>query len=98
VSELIPHRAEIDPKYQFLCDAPVQDDQGNSTIVRFSRKNKEQYVMSEQDGKATGWTAHFQEGKWVISKPEAKSTAKKKTVKKKAAKKKSTKKATKKAS
>jgi DNA topoisomerase-1 len=97
VSELIPHRDEIDPKYQYLCDAPVKDDQGNPTIVRFSRKNKEQYVMTEQDGKATGWTAHYQNGKWVSSKPEAKSPAKKKAVKK-AAKKKSVKKANKKAS
>jgi DNA topoisomerase-1 len=103
VSELIPHREEIDPKYQYLCDAPVQDNEGNPAVVRFSRKNKEQYVMSEKDGKATGWSAHYQDGKWVISKPEVKSTVKKKTtkkksVKKKAAKKKSTaKKGTKKA-
>jgi DNA topoisomerase-1 len=103
VSELIPHREEIDPKYQYLCDAPVQDDEGNPAVVRFSRKNKEQYVMTEKDGKATGWTAHYQNGKWVTHKPEAKTPVKKKAVKKKTAKKKSTakksaKKATKKAS
>ena len=26
-------------------------------MVRFSRKTKEQYVMTEVNGKATGWTA-----------------------------------------
>jgi len=32
--------------------------------VRFSRKTKEQYVMSEIDGKATGWKAFYRNGKW----------------------------------
>lgn len=99
VSELIPHREEIDPKYQYLCDAPTVDPQGNPAIVRFSRKSKEQYVMSEYDGKATGWTAHYQNGKWLTSQPEGGGSAAKKTMKKKAAKKKSAKKvSTKKAS
>ncbi|MGL5392677.1 MAG: hypothetical protein ACRDA8_15110, partial [Shewanella sp.] len=29
------------------------------------RKTKEQYVATEVDGKATGWSAHFVDGKWV---------------------------------
>jgi DNA topoisomerase-1 len=93
VKELIPHRDEIDPKYQYLCDAPQEDDKGNPTVVRFSRKNKEQYIMTEENGKATGWTAHYVDGKWNVSKPEVKKkAAKKKTAKKKkAAKKKSAK-------
>ena len=93
VSELIPHKKEIDPKYQYLCDAPVEDDQGNPVVVRFSRKNKEQYVMTEVDGKATGWTGHYTNGKWVISEAEQK-VAKKKMAKKKAARKKTAKKKT----
>lgn len=85
VSELLPHREELDPKYDFLCDAPVKDDKGNPSKIRFSRKNKEQYVMTEdKDGKATGWSAHFISGKWIAEKP----APKKKTVKKAAAKKK----------
>jgi DNA topoisomerase-1 len=98
VAELIPHRAEIDPKYQYLCDAPLKDDKGNPTVVRFSRKNKEQYIMTEVDGKATGWTGHYDNGKWSITaakkKVVKKKVAKKKTAKKKAAKKKSVKKKT----
>ena len=64
VSELIPHRDEIDPKYHYLLDAPQQDGEGNPAIIRYSRKTKEQYVMSEVEGKATGWRAYFADGKW----------------------------------
>ncbi|SDX43369.1 type I DNA topoisomerase [Marinobacter mobilis] len=65
VSELLPHKDEIDPKYAFLMKAPVKDPDGNPAVVRYSRKTKEQYVMSEKDGKASGWTAYYQGGKWV---------------------------------
>ncbi len=64
VSELIPHRDEIDPKYHFLLSAPLKDPDGNPAIIRFSRKSKEQYVMSEVDKKATGWQAYYVDGKW----------------------------------
>ncbi len=65
VEELLPHKDEIDPKHHYLLEAPVEDPDGNKAIIRFSRKNKEQYVMSEKDGKPTGWQAHFQNGKWI---------------------------------
>jgi DNA topoisomerase-1 len=55
----------LDPKYHFILDAPLTDDASNRTQVRFSRKTKEQYVMTEIDGKATGWKAFFDKGKWV---------------------------------
>jgi DNA topoisomerase-1 len=74
VSELLPHQDEIDSKYSFLFSAPVKDSKGNPSIVRFSRKTKEQYVMTEEKGKATGWTAHFQDGKWVETQPKPKKT------------------------
>jgi DNA topoisomerase-1 len=87
VKELVPHKSELDPKHLYLCDAPLEDDKGNDTLIRFSRKNKEQYVMTEdKDGKATGWTGHYIGKAWVVS------AAPKKTVKKKAAKKKTAKK------
>lgn len=65
VRELIPHRDQIDPKYSFLMDAPQADPQGNPAIIRFSRKNKEHYVMSEQGGKPTGWAAYYKGGRWT---------------------------------
>jgi DNA topoisomerase-1 len=64
VDELLPHKDEIDPKYDFLFSAPTEDGEGNRTQVRFSRKTKEQYVMTEKDGKATGWKAWHRDGKW----------------------------------
>jgi len=91
VDEVIPHQAELDPKYQFLLDAPVADDAANRSQIRFSRKTKEQYVMTEIDGKATGWKAFFNNGAWVAEgsgkpapkkKPKAKVKTKRKPVKK----------------
>lgn len=78
VAELLPHQAEIDPKYGFLFDAPVNDPDGNPAQVRFSRKTKEQYVMSEKDGKATGWKAWFRDGKWQEDQSAGRSRARKK--------------------
>ena len=66
VDELLPHQEAIDPKYAFLFSAPVSDPEGNRAQVRFSRKTKEQYVMTEVDGKATGWKAFYRKGKWQV--------------------------------
>ncbi|MGI1670971.1 MAG: type I DNA topoisomerase [Neptuniibacter sp.] len=65
VVELLPHQKEIDPKYEFLFSAPKEDSEGNPTIVRYSRKTKEQYVMTEVNGKASGWRAFYKDGSWV---------------------------------
>ncbi|MDC8831284.1 type I DNA topoisomerase [Alteromonas gilva] len=65
VEELARFRDRISPKFYYLADAPQTDSNGNPAIVRFSRKTKQQYVMSEDDkGKATGWSAWYQDGKW----------------------------------
>jgi DNA topoisomerase-1 len=100
VAEILPHKNEIDPKYNFLFSAPVADNDGVATLIRFSRKTQEQYVQSEVDGKATGWKAFYDNGKWTISTKPLKTPAKKLAVKKTAKKvtKKSTKKAVKKIS
>ena len=57
IIELLPHKDEIDPKYKFLFSAPTHDPDGNPAVVRYSRKNKEQYVQTEIDGKPSGWRA-----------------------------------------
>jgi DNA topoisomerase-1 len=75
VDEILPHKDEIDPKYKFLFSAPVSDDDGNRSQIRYSRKTKEQYVMTEVDGKASGWKALYRNGKWVV---EQKASRKKK--------------------
>jgi DNA topoisomerase I len=64
----LPYKKQIDPKYHFLLSAPVKDSEGNPAIIRFSRKTKEQYVQSEVNGKATGWKAFYQNGKWHVGK------------------------------
>nr|MBP6723867.1 topoisomerase DNA-binding C4 zinc finger domain-containing protein [Halioglobus sp.] len=66
VDELLAHRDAIDPKYDFLFSAPRTDPDKNRAQVRFSRKSKEQYVMTEVDGKATGWKAFYRNGKWQV--------------------------------
>ena len=74
VEELARFRDRISPKFYYLADAPKTDPDGNPAIVRFSRKTKQQYVMTEDaKGKATGWSAWYQDGKW-----QAKDTKKKK--------------------
>ncbi len=69
VSELKPHAAELDPKYRYLLEAPETDPEGRPAVVRFSRKAGEQYVTSEENGKATRWRAVYRDGRWV--EPEA---------------------------
>jgi len=94
VAEILPHKDEIDPKYTFLFDAPVADDDGLPTVIRYSRKTKEIYVQSEEDGKATGWKSFYEGGQWVVTgtKTVKRKSTKKKKAKKKAGRKKVTKK------
>ncbi len=68
VEELYRFRDRLPEKLRYLADAPQQDPEGNKTVVRFSRKTKQQYVAAEKDGKATGWSAFFVDGKWVEGK------------------------------
>jgi len=66
VLELIPHKAEIDPKYHYLLTAPKHDPDGVPAVIRYSRKTKEQYVQSEIEGKPSGWKAFYDGKKWQI--------------------------------
>ncbi|ANE77332.1 type I DNA topoisomerase [Dickeya solani] len=67
VEELARFRDRLPEKLRYLAEAPVADPEGNKTLVRFSRKTKQQYVSSEKEGKATGWSAFYVDGKWVES-------------------------------
>jgi DNA topoisomerase-1 len=82
VTEILPHKDEIDPKHRYLFDAPIADEDGNPTIIRYARKTKEVYVQTEIDKKATGWKAFYNNGKWEIIKPEARAAKKAKAPKK----------------
>ncbi|MGC9404217.1 MULTISPECIES: type I DNA topoisomerase [Vibrio] len=67
VSELVRFKDRLSPKFTYLADAPTEDPDGLPTVVRFSRKTKENYVRSEIDGKPSGWTGMFVDGKWEIT-------------------------------
>ncbi|NOY57410.1 MAG: DNA topoisomerase I subunit omega, partial [Calditrichaeota bacterium] len=64
VEDLARHRDELDPKFHYLADAPLVDPDGNKSVIRFKRKEKKQYLMTEKEGKATGWEAYFENGIW----------------------------------
>ncbi|WWP01162.1 MAG: type I DNA topoisomerase [Candidatus Dasytiphilus stammeri] len=64
VEELKIFRERLPEKYDYLADAPLTDEKGNKCVICFSRKTKQHFVLSEQEGKATGWTAYFIDGKW----------------------------------
>ena len=105
VVELVKYKDKISPKFYYLAQAPAYDDEGNETVVRFSRKTKKQYITSLKDDKPTSFVAFYNEEtqKWEVqesatkSTKTTKSTAKKTSTKKTTAKKATTKKATSKA-
>lgn len=80
VSELKRFRDRLSPKFYYLADAPATDPDGNPTEVRFSRKMKVQYLISQKDGKPTKWCAFFhpENNTWVsaVSKETSKTTRK----------------------
>jgi DNA topoisomerase-1 len=65
IEELKSVGDKLDPKHQYLLQAPVADKEGNKSVLRFSRKSREQFVVTEKDGKPTGWQAFFRNDKWV---------------------------------
>ncbi|KXI23757.1 type I DNA topoisomerase [Photobacterium sanguinicancri] len=67
VEELVRFKDRLSPKFTYLTDAPTEDPDGRPTVVRFSRKTKENYVRSEVDGKPSGWTGLYIGGKWEIT-------------------------------
>ncbi|SUC09796.1 DNA topoisomerase I [Pasteurella canis] len=65
VSELALYRDRLPDKLRYLADAPQQDPEGNEAIIRFSRKEKRQYVTSEKNGKATKWIVDYINDQWI---------------------------------
>ena len=67
VEDLARHRGELAEKYRYLADAPLEDPDGNTVAVHFSRKQREHYLIGVMDGKPSGWAAHFRDGHWEAS-------------------------------
>ena len=88
VREVASVADQLDPKHRYLATAPTEDSSGHPVQIRYSRKTREQYVMTESDGKATGWKAFYRNGAWETME---KAVTVRKTIRKKskAAKKKS---------
>ncbi|HCH0717753.1 TPA: type I DNA topoisomerase [Vibrio parahaemolyticus] len=75
VSELARFEARLPEKFKYLTTAPQEDPDGRPAVVRFSRKTKENYVRSEDDGKPSGWTALYVDGKWEVTDKRKKAKA-----------------------
>ncbi len=65
VSEIRAIKDKLPAKFHYLTTAPLTDDDGNPTILRWSRKAGEQYVGSEKNGKATKFAQVYKKGRWV---------------------------------
>ncbi len=65
LAELREIKDKMDDKFQYLFNGPDEDPDGNPTILRWSRKKKEQYIGSEKNGKASRWGVYWRKGEWV---------------------------------
>lgn len=67
LAELRGVQSQMEDKFQYLFTAPDTDPDDNPTILRWSRKNQEQYIGSENSktGKATKFTLVYRQGKWI---------------------------------
>ncbi|WP_395496475.1 type I DNA topoisomerase [Arsenophonus endosymbiont of Lipoptena cervi] len=65
VEELVRFKDRLPDKFIYLTLAPTIDPYGNKTVVRFSRKTKQQYISSAKNGKSTGWSAFYIDNKWI---------------------------------
>ena len=75
VAELARFEERLPEKFKYLATAPQEDPDGRPAVVRFSRKTKENYVRSEENGKPSGWTALFVDGKWEVTDKRKKAKA-----------------------
>ncbi len=73
IEELLTVKDKLPDKFKYLLSAPMKDPEGHKVIIRYSRKSKQQYVMSENEvGKATGWSAYYEGGVWVAREKKSK--------------------------
>ncbi|MDH5434765.1 MAG: DNA topoisomerase, partial [Gammaproteobacteria bacterium] len=72
VEEILLVKDQLDPKFEYLTKAPVADPEGNKTVIKFSRKTKEQYVTGDVNGKSSGWSAFYNNGQWQAAEKASK--------------------------
>ncbi len=83
VDEIIPVKKQLVEKHQYVTTAPIEDKEGNRAKLKFSRKEGRHYVITEKNGKATGWKAVYEKNEWVIQKEKESSKKTKKLRRKK---------------
>ena len=67
IKEVSPYRDKLETRFHFLTDAPAEDEEGNPTQIRYSRKKGVNYLLSvKKDGKDTGWRAYYEDGNWRV--------------------------------
>jgi DNA topoisomerase-1 len=66
VADLKRHKDELDPKFHYFLSAPEKDSKGNPVLIRFSRKTREHFLMTEVDTKPTGWAAYWSGKQWEV--------------------------------
>lgn len=69
VEEMVQVKEKLPQEYHYLTLAPMVDSEGNPTIVRFDKKNKERYVgsMDTNTGKPTRIRYTYTDGQWVLN-------------------------------
>ena len=95
VQALLDHKALLPEKFLYLTTAPIADENGNLTVVRYSKLTKQQYVSAlDSEGAPTGFNAYYKDGAWqVAEKTKKAATTKKAGTTKKSTTKRTTKKA-----
>lgn len=67
IKELQQNQHLLWKKYQYLLSAPTEDSNGNTTVVRFSRKLQCQYVGSiTKEGKPSQFKLFYDNGSWGL--------------------------------
>ncbi|CAL4321955.1 DNA topoisomerase 1 [Buchnera aphidicola (Eriosoma grossulariae)] len=66
IEELVRFKYLLPPEILYLTSAPVQDNEGNKTILRFDKNKKVQYIGSKKNGRYTLWRAFFKNNEWTV--------------------------------
>lgn len=51
---------------KYLATGPLEDNLGNPTFIRYSKKDQQQYIGSQHNNVFTKFRADYQDGKWVV--------------------------------
>ena len=64
LSEIKDVIKELPEKYKHFADAPTEDLEGDSLVIRFNRKGGTHYLSAEKDNKKKKYFFVYEEGSW----------------------------------